>query len=71
MEYIIQGKSREDNNWYLVYIGFGCDKKRAEETIERMKTNPDSSDKYYHKLYSEFRVHKVEEDGWWSDPTNF
>ena len=64
MEYIIQGKYK-DNKWYL-YTLAGYSLEHAKTTLNEVLTNPSRFNPKY-RLYSEFRIKEVKsEDCFWN-----
>ena len=64
MEYIIKGDAKYGSCLVLVC---GKSYKSAEESLNRMLTNPDENDKKLIKDHTNLRIEEVEDkDCWWN-----
>ena len=65
VEYIIKGDTKEFNDCLICCCG--KDKSRAEETLNRMVSNPTDSDKRLIAGHSNLRIAVVPKDKcWWN-----
>lgn len=67
MEYIIVGDTEKHKDC-LVYT-CGCDRKCAEKALDKLLNNPDSTDLYFRRNHTNFRIEEVDSSKcWWNDP---
>lgn len=65
MEYIIVGDTASYKGCLVAVCG--GDRKRAEQMMNRMVSNPSDNDKWITKGHFNLRIEQTD-NGWWNDP---